>query len=472
MTKGIVAKLREPPQERNRSNGEKFGKYLFKQGKSRIDILAFGNTYEIVKNILKVGELTKFPPETFSCQKRNKKFDSNSTCTYDLTFQPWSSFINRLKSMHSLTNTPNTTEEFCDLKKVLQLLRTKQMITKKLKSITFSGGKNIQLSGESNETINSAVVFNSLCELLLKKKGDEFNTDNEAVAAWNELIANSSFNITLKRKKMKKGSAYLPAIIVDAVDEVTPRVRTLSSSTSAEHATELPFKLSSDARVVNQELNPKVLLPIPDFPEFEIKLESTPERYEEWIPKYRINSKPPGLVLLINNFNFPLEEIKQRFGSEKDINKLFRIFTEMGYAIFGNKCYVDIKTKVEFAKLIRDFKDELIEKNYDSLFIVISSHGANNEVSLSGIPEQSVCVVQDVMAPFSDKNFPQYTGKPKVFMPITCQNFGKSELGNGVKCTDNHLFDMLICCPCLPGYLQRRYFESGSLFVDRLVRNL
>lgn len=62
----------------------------------------------------------------------------------------------------------------------------------------------MELSDDKNQTIESIVIFNSVCELLLKKCGQDFNTDNEAVEAWKGLIAGRCFDITLKRNKVKK----------------------------------------------------------------------------------------------------------------------------------------------------------------------------------------------------------------------------------------------------------------------------
>lgn len=62
---------------------------------------------------------------------------------------------------------------------------------------------------------------------------------------------------------------------------------------------------------------------------------------------YRITSKPPGLVLLINNFNFPFRKStdeKERHGSEIDMKLLQDAFCKMGYEIYGNKCQMNVKT--------------------------------------------------------------------------------------------------------------------------------
>lgn len=116
---------------------------------------------------------------------------------------------------------------------------------------------------------------------------------------------------------------------------------------------------------------------------------------------------------------------------------------------------------------------ELTRRDVGSFFIIISSHGLSYEVSLTG-KDECICVIEDLMLPFSDNNFPEYEGRPKVFMPITCQDFGKKinqkkdgpSLGllNGYE-----LYDMVLCFPCLPGYPQERMHKRGTIFVNWLA---
>lgn len=113
----------------------------------------------------------------------------------------------------------------------------------------------------------------------------------------------------------------------------------------------------------------------------------------------------------------------------------------------------------------------MIAREFDSIFVIISSHGLNNEVHLAGEPNEFICVVEDVMQQFSDDNFPQYEGKPKVFMPITCQNFGRWSPTKDLGPKGYQLYDMLVCYPVLPGFRQKRYSGKGSLFVNWLVYN-
>lgn len=94
----------------------------------------------------------------------------------------------------------------------------------------------------------------------------------------------------------------------------------------------------------------------------------------------------------------------------------------------------------------------------------------NLQIELCG--GELICVVERLMILFSDDNFPQYQGKPKVFMPIVCQDLGRKEFTKSLHYQTNKLFDMLVCCPALPGYTQNRCSVKGSLFVNRLMYNL
>lgn len=67
---------------------------------------------------------------------------------------------------------------------------------------------------------------------------------------------------------------------------------------------------------------------------------------KDLVLKYQIASKPHGLVLLINNYNFPhAEKEKVRHGSEIDMKSLEEGFREMGYEIFRDQCQLDIMTR-------------------------------------------------------------------------------------------------------------------------------
>lgn len=59
---------------------------------------------------------------------------------------------------------------------------------------------------------------------------------------------------------------------------------------------------------------------------------------------YRIKSKPPAMVLLINNRNFPHYKTDQiREGSNLDVRYLTDLFRELGYPLFRKKCIEDVE---------------------------------------------------------------------------------------------------------------------------------
>lgn len=114
-----------------------------------------------------------------------------------------------------------------------------------------------------------------------------------------------------------------------------------------------------------------------------------------------------------------------------------------------------------------------MRRNFDSLLIIISSHGSNHQISLPGGERESIWVVEDIMIPFSDTEFPQFEGKPKVIMPMTCQALDNVALDSKPSnYSSNRLFDWLVCCPCLPGCTTTRFPGKGSYYMHCLIDNL
>lgn len=112
----------------------------------------------------------------------------------------------------------------------------------------------------------------------------------------------------------------------------------------------------------------------------------------------------------------------------------------------------------------------MLTEEVDSVFIIISSHGVNHGIDLT--EGEHINVVKDLMIPFSDEHFCEYQGKPKVFMPIVCQNMGSWDCEKSLDDQANQLFDMLVCYPALPGYAHNRIDNKGTLYVHLLMQNL
>lgn len=137
----------------------------------------------------------------------------------------------------------------------------------------FSFLQAVKLSDNQNVHIESVVLFDRICELLLKKPGNQFNTDNDVFEAWEELTASNRFDITLKRKKvsihwakaivgidikrpyfvMKKNKdlRYPPAIIVDVVSNIVIDPSFVRRAESDESDTESDY--SFDTSEINNE---------------------------------------------------------------------------------------------------------------------------------------------------------------------------------------------------------------------------
>lgn len=67
--KGFKAKIYDVEERVLRRNGEKYGKYVLAQGKSRIEALAYGDMYDRVKNVLKVINIKHFVTEKLKRKK-------------------------------------------------------------------------------------------------------------------------------------------------------------------------------------------------------------------------------------------------------------------------------------------------------------------------------------------------------------------------------------------------------------------
>jgi hypothetical protein len=134
----------------------------------------------------------------------------------------------------------------------------------------------------------------------------------------------------------------------------------------------------------------------------------------------------------------------------------------------------------DLSKQIEMFKNRLIENKADSAFIFIMGHGSNGEIELLGGVDSmdakgnskwtsnTANFILDIVDPFSETNFVEFVGKPKIFFDVSCQNFDAS-VGRPEKSYEDVYTDMLIAQACLPGQASNRDEDSGSLFVRILI---
>lgn len=130
-------------EERTMYDGQQYSLFVLNQSTtkrrtSKILALAYGDIKELVKDILKVVKVTvsfldvmfdifsnykpsrknfiQFPPETFSCKPKDKRYASPSTCEYDLVFEFKSKFIWEARSVSNTSKAGNTNNKSCSLK--------------------------------------------------------------------------------------------------------------------------------------------------------------------------------------------------------------------------------------------------------------------------------------------------------------------------------------------------------------------
>jgi len=121
---------------------------------------------------------------------------------------------------------------------------------------------------------------------------------------------------------------------------------------------------------------------------------------------------------------------------------------------------------------VGEFKNQLVSDDIDAAIIVMMSHGANGELCLTGNDKKTsnANLMQDIVLPFCDAQFPPFRGKPKVFIVSGCQGFATSLYSRVLEFHDGRISDVLICLPAMPGYLSHRSLTDGPLFIHYLTR--
>lgn len=136
---------------------------------------------------------------------------------------------------------------------------------------------------------------------------------------------------------------------------------------------------------------------------------------------YRIHSKSAGIVLIVNQQKFhfdadpkfseylPKRKLKDRHGTDRDVNALKRTFSAFGYdvRVERNRLHTEIPDDVR--KVIKD------SVQYDSLIVCILSHGCNGMVYGANSVPVKIDEIEKLM--ISER----LIGKPKVLIVQACQ---------------------------------------------------
>ncbi|CAH0390810.1 unnamed protein product [Bemisia tabaci] len=243
---------------------------------------------------------------------------------------------------------------------------------------------------------------------------------------------------------------------------------------------------------------------------------------------YKMGSKPKGYALIINIQKFPNFPDENRAGSEVDLRRLQKLFTELGYEV---ETHVDLKGH-EILQVVEKFAKEEKHAAVDSCLVFIMSHGDTREegkyMEIQGSDKISVSSLRLINCFVYPQSTVFGTDKPILFffqacrmtkeasrsladMIICCckqepntyifvkrgqsKDFGQPIQSSGnvlrkmkLSTTDSmhqrggseapetvpekgRKYDhMLIVNACVPGYVSIRYIESGAWFVDCLVR--
>ena len=134
---------------------------------------------------------------------------------------------------------------------------------------------------------------------------------------------------------------------------------------------------------------------------------------------YRMSSSPRGLAVIINNEIFT-GGMPTRVGSRIDAEKLYRLFSWLGYKMM---LFADL-TAAQIVSTVKHLAS-LDHTHMDSIVLCILTHGDSGK--LYGTDGESV-PVEKVFEPLNGENSPTLVGKPKIFL-IAANRGAKNDPG-------------------------------------------
>ncbi|XP_052084454.1 caspase-14-like isoform X2 [Mytilus californianus] len=202
-------------------------------------------------------------------------------------------------------------------------------------------------------------------------------------------------------------------------------------------------------------------------------------KLEEEIPddnRYVKERGQKGYMLILNVIS------KKRSGSENDIIALESFFRgQLGFTVNVKE---DV-TKDELLQTLTETKRTLTgseAKKYYCFICVVMSHG--EEDGIKTIDGQKI-KMDDITAKFKNTEFKDFIDKPKIFIVQTCRGKPVQPLAEHVADDEMELEDDFIGSVSVPkdadillayattdGHLSFRHKETGSWFIDALVKVL
>jgi hypothetical protein len=127
---------------------------------------------------------------------------------------------------------------------------------------------------------------------------------------------------------------------------------------------------------------------------------------------YKMNSRPKGIAIIINNYSYQNTRHPDRRGSEKDVSVLKSLFDKIG---FETICRIDNE-----AKQAKEFLEKCAKntkyKECDCIAVIIMSHGSEEGLIF---PDSKVLPVMDLVKSVQESPF--YQEKPKLFFIQACR---------------------------------------------------
>ncbi|KAK6167944.1 hypothetical protein SNE40_021866 [Patella caerulea] len=205
-------------------------------------------------------------------------------------------------------------------------------------------------------------------------------------------------------------------------------------------------------------------------------------------PCYRMDRKPRGFCIIINNEKFEHDTkdngsryMEDREGSSIDRDRLIETFDKLSFKV---EPYDNLPAG-EMARKITHFALNEDHTNYDCFAVVILSHGTRDNIYGS---DGKPVAIRDLTGPLRPLTCPSLGGKPKLFFIQACQG-QESQQGFAYKSdtvAENNIdkntptggevipneADFLLGMATIPGFLSYRETTAGSWYITKLCETL
>ena len=139
-----------------------------------------------------------------------------------------------------------------------------------------------------------------------------------------------------------------------------------------------------------------------------------PSDFEDDFDRYKMNSNPHGVAMIINVEKFQDDPAMTRRGSHHDFIKLRETFEELQYVVLG---FEDL-TRKQFKKQLINVR-KMDHAKYDSFICVIMSHGDESDNVVTH--DKQKISKEEIINEFSPDYCPGLTKKPKLFIFQACR---------------------------------------------------